>query len=45
MQEPRHNPFKSDVFSLGILIIELTLLRTQDNIYKNPIGVINKNEL
>lgn len=37
----RHNPYKSDVFSLGVLLLEAGLLRPVQDIYDVPAADIN----
>lgn len=32
--KPTHNPFKSDVYSLGMIMLELGLLESQQHIYQ-----------
>ena len=43
MKKIKHNPFKSDAFSLGLVIIEAGNLKSVQNIYRN--GNIDENAL
>jgi hypothetical protein len=33
MKVPVHNSYKSDVFSLGLVVLEMACLQTQDDLY------------
>jgi hypothetical protein len=33
-----HDPYKSDVFTLGIVMLDIALLKTQDHVYKNGVN-------
>ncbi|KAL4466540.1 hypothetical protein ABPG72_010591 [Tetrahymena utriculariae] len=43
--QPQHNPFKSDVFTLGVILIECCNLGTVDNLYNYETGDFNENQL
>ena len=41
----KHNPFKSDVFSLGMIILEAGLFESVQGVYDREAGEIDKDEL
>lgn len=42
---PNHNPFKSDVFVMGMIVLELGLLEYQDEVYNRSKFIVNEHLL